>query len=101
MALSGVLSSWLMRARNSDFWALVRSAFSLASRSSSSVCFHCVMSRTTAQKPGFCPFLGLAVGWKRVMVRNSGRIFPGPAIASTSRPSLKTAAMPESLNAAR
>ncbi|MNL58117.1 hypothetical protein D3C87_1817280 [compost metagenome] len=49
MALSGVRISWLTRARKSVLWALAVSAARLALRNSSSVRFHWVMSRITAQ----------------------------------------------------
>ena len=49
MALSGVRISWLILARNSDFWALAASAARRAAISSSSTFFQCVMSRSTAQ----------------------------------------------------
>ncbi len=49
MALSGVRISWLILARNSDFWAFAASAARRAAISSSSTFFQCVMSRSTAQ----------------------------------------------------
>ena len=49
MALSGVRISWLILARKSDFADDACSAWRLALVSSSSACFHLVMSRNTAQ----------------------------------------------------
>ena len=50
-ALSGVRSSWLMLARNSDLARLARSAWSRAATSACSVCLRSVMSRSEATKP--------------------------------------------------
>ncbi|MNY56508.1 hypothetical protein D3C86_1925920 [compost metagenome] len=86
IALSGVRISWLTRARNSVLWALAVSAARLAFRSSSSVRFHWVMSRITAQKP--------LEAESRPMVMNSGRKPPFASRPITSRPSFSTLATP-------
>ena len=62
MLVSGVRSSWVMLAMNSDFTFTARSASTVASRRLSSRARRAVMSRITSQKPTSSPVAGSRMG---------------------------------------